>query len=83
MEITAEEIKQTIQKAYEQLKNYELEKPVIICTSEFEPLYKKYCPQANIIIAPEVPEQGLYVVDKELRREINQRILEEKERDLK
>ena len=81
MELTTDGLKQVLEKAKERLINYELERPVIICTSEFEPLYKKYCPQANIIIAPEVPKQGLYVVDKGLRREINQRILEEKERE--
>jgi hypothetical protein len=69
---TAGEIICAIENAQKKLEQYRLERPVIICHKEDEDIFKSYCPGANIIVMPEVPGKGLFIADKELRREINQ-----------
>ena len=69
---SSEEIIKAIQTAQEKLKQQRLERPVILCHKNMENLFSKWYPEANIIVVPEVPSQGLYIIDKELRRYINQ-----------
>jgi len=69
---TVGEIVGAMENAQELLQQQKLERPIIICHKEDEGIFKSYCPGANIIVMPEVLGKGLFIVDKELRREINQ-----------
>ena len=54
-------------------REHELNKRVIICSPETEDIYKRYFPEANVIVAPKAPEgiQAVVVTDEKAKRDIN------------